>query len=374
MTTSTLPGSTRGREILTGLTAIVLFFGGFLGAELGYRITTHREFGTAADVDRAKLYYRDEESGLRLATPSARQGRIRINANGFRGPPIDDPKPAGRLRLAFMGSSTTFDPYVDEDGMWPNLVTLRLRERAPACDVDYVNAALPGFSTENLIRYFDYRVAGVDPDIVLILTSDVNGDLDRYVEEAGLHSGVHYRKSWLSERSLLWAKIERNSVQISRQRAAFSEAGKVSIDAASLVTGFEARLTALVRRVEAGGALPVLITGSRFYRRDQDPAEQSIAAGTALFFIPYVSLATLLDVTDAYNAAVVRVAKAEGVPVITGENEIPATAEHFADSNHFAAKGSEAMAARVLRHLAASARVDDLLRREFPDCRLAASR
>ena len=49
----------------------------------------------------------DPETGLRILKPGYRGQGLSINSLGFRGPEIETPKPPGRIRLAFLGGSTT---------------------------------------------------------------------------------------------------------------------------------------------------------------------------------------------------------------------------------------------------------------------------
>jgi hypothetical protein len=54
------------------------------------------------------IYRTDPVTGLRIPVAGARMGGIEINSFGFRDDEIDNPKPRGRVRLAFLGGSTTF--------------------------------------------------------------------------------------------------------------------------------------------------------------------------------------------------------------------------------------------------------------------------
>src|SRR2546426_4883698 len=50
------------------------------------------------------------------------------------------PKPPGTVRLAFLGSSITYDPYVDNASTWPHLVTQAIQAAYPTCRVDYIRS------------------------------------------------------------------------------------------------------------------------------------------------------------------------------------------------------------------------------------------
>ena len=61
------------------------------------------------------LYYIDRATGLRRAKPNVQMGPIKTNSLGFRSPEITGVKPRDRLRIAFLGSSGTFDPYASSN-------------------------------------------------------------------------------------------------------------------------------------------------------------------------------------------------------------------------------------------------------------------
>ena len=89
---------------------------------------------------------------------------------GFRSPEIDDPKPPGTLRIAYLGGSTTYCAEVSGEEMaWPHIVTEQIRTRYPDRPVDYVNAGVPGYSTPQSIKNLQSRVASLDPDVIVIL-------------------------------------------------------------------------------------------------------------------------------------------------------------------------------------------------------------
>jgi len=108
------------------------------------------KYGTATSYE--GLFRVDETTKLRVLVPGPNIGNATINAAGFRGPEIDVPKPPGRIRLAFLGASTTFCAEVSNDAaVWPNLVVERLRARFPEARFDFVNGGVPGYTVRDSI-------------------------------------------------------------------------------------------------------------------------------------------------------------------------------------------------------------------------------
>src|SRR5215471_5362125 len=103
--------------ILLGFAAI--FATTFGLAEIAVRVRHRLKFGTFWGIE--DTYTIDPKSGLRIPIPGGHFGGIHINSLGFRGPEISIPKPRSTLRVAFLGSSTTFCGEVSSnENAWPH--------------------------------------------------------------------------------------------------------------------------------------------------------------------------------------------------------------------------------------------------------------
>lgn len=353
----------RQKELLTSFFIIGIFVFGFGLGEGALRVLQLAKFGVERSVEKSEVFYVDEKTGLRLPIPGSQHGRITINSLGFRGPEIIVPKPPATIRLAFLGSSTTYDPYPDDESNWPHLTAARLEEAFSGCRIDYINAGLPGFSSEHMLSHFEHHVAPLEPDIVVILPGDINSDADDVVERKKLHTGTHYEPSLLAEYSLLWSKIEKNVHVIKLQRAAHLTQGKVQFEPGELSRPFARRLTDLVEAALTTVPVVAVATISGQLRHEQSPREQLRAANTALFFMPYMSIPGLLDARNEYNHVIAEVAQSGGALVIDGQNRIPGDRAHYVDSIHFTPAGSQSMARRVSEVLLRSAAVQVLRNR-----------
>jgi len=89
--------------------------------------------------------------------------RIEINAEGFRGPAIVTPKPAGTTRVMFLGGSQVFDQNGDN---WPLDVVARLDD--PAIPVDGINAAVPGHRTLDSVGKLLTGAWMLEPDLIVL--------------------------------------------------------------------------------------------------------------------------------------------------------------------------------------------------------------
>lgn len=91
-------------------------------------------------------------TSLRRPKPGARRRGVVFDSRGFRNPELAVPKPSGTVRIAFLGSSTAFDTFVNgNEATWRHRVWPELSGHFPDVTLDYVNAGLPGHKTPHLL-------------------------------------------------------------------------------------------------------------------------------------------------------------------------------------------------------------------------------
>jgi lysophospholipase L1-like esterase len=344
--THALQLTTRQKEIVTGLVIIVMLGGGLLAGEVALRLIQLARFGVSKTVESSSAFYVDKESGLRMPRPSQQLGRIRINNLGFRGPDLSPEKPKGTFRIAFLGSSTTYDANAGEGENWPHQTTRLLSESIAGCAVDFVNAGVPGYSTAQMSRYYKARVARLNPDLVVILPGDLEHDLDELAARRGLAT-YRPQTDWLSRHSVLYAKMEKNFRIVRLQRAAFSRKGKLVAKPGDVTPAFETRLRQLVGLLVQQRRLVALVTISGQLRREQPREQQVKAANTSLYYMPYMAIPDLLIMRDSYNDVIRGVAREFSVLLIDVADKIPGDRNCYADTAHFTPAGSMEMARLV---------------------------
>ncbi|MBL8111815.1 MAG: SGNH/GDSL hydrolase family protein [Acidobacteria bacterium] len=95
---------------------------------------------------------------------------IQFNSLGYRGGPVDLPKPAGRFRILCAGGSTTFDLLAtNNDTTWPARLAQVLRARTGR-DVDVVNAGFPGWTSVESLVSLELRDIDLAPDLVIVFS------------------------------------------------------------------------------------------------------------------------------------------------------------------------------------------------------------
>ena len=305
-----------------------------------------------------------EASGLEIPKPGDVSGPVRINSLGFRGPEIERPKPDGRLRLAFLGGSTTFCAEVSSElESWPHLVTRGLANDNPQVGFDYVNGGAAGYSTTESSLNLEHRVAPLEPDVIVIYhaTNDLTKDTRLLATTQGLYEVEEDQGSWLGDRWLTYHLLEKNLKFLSRKKKGEGEGRPFEYDAASTSKSFERRLGELIDDAKAVAPVVAVATFSNQARPEHSPERQREACSSSLFYMPFMSVPGILEGFAEYNRVIRRVAAEKGVLVIEGENDIPGDLTHFTDSVHFTDAGSRKMAARVLTALRSSPEIRALI-------------
>ena len=299
-------------------------------------------------------FVKDNNTGLRIPKASSKNGHILINSLGFRGPEIPLTKPSGIIRLAFLGGSTTWCAEVsNNEATWPHLVWAGLQKKYPSRNFDYVNGGVPGYSTEESLANLLSRVQQTNPDIIFIYhaTNDLSYDTRKMAMAQGVFSGKPENPSWLANYSLAWFLIEKNLQMMFRKQQVIHGKKLLQFESNKLSRDFRKRLRHLIQESKKKSPLVAVATFSHQYRRDQSPEVQLRAAGSAIFYMPYMDIDRLFEAFEAYNKVIREVAKEEGIILIEDENHIPGDNVHFNDSAHFKDAGSRKMAERVLQGL-----------------------
>lgn len=296
-----------------------------------------RLLNRARDRDVFDLFVLERSTGLRRMRFGARYASVQANSQGYRSPEISLEKPAGTIRLAFLGDSFVFGSWKGgNEATWPLHVLETLRAVHGRASYDYINAGMPGNGIGEVTIQFRESISKFQPDVVALVPGASGSAADRARVKIG-YSGIHYVPSRFARRSGLFAWIEKNLVVVLRQLRAISDRGKLKFEPhelRELSRDFEDKLRDIVTTCQKTGALVVLLTRESKIQRSDGRLAQILSSGSRLFYQPYMSISGLLDTKDEFNRVYREVAASTGALLVDIVGTLPPTKKYFEDSSH----------------------------------------
>lgn len=257
--------------LLAGLLAVELIFGAWFSAVGLSPVRVTRDIRLVYD---ARNYY--AEGGT---------FEYRRDRHGLRG----SYRSVEAINILAVGGSTTNELYVGEGLTWTDVLAASFRAGGRAVDV--VNAGINGQSTVGHLRNFkDWfpTIPGLKARYILayIGINDVHVEAQsRYDDVAALDGWGRFHR-WVSDRSAIYrlqrtikgglsarrARVLHADVDWSRltwQEVSLPEVGAVADADSARIDAYGMRVKALIERIHAFGAQPIIVTQHRgTYRRE----------------------------------------------------------------------------------------------------------
>jgi lysophospholipase L1-like esterase len=159
------------------------------------------------------LFVSDPELGWRLRPgANAEWGnvRVKINANGLRGPPVPYERDESSLRILYLGDSVTFGYMLPKHEQSFPFQAERMLEQHFGVDVETINASVGGYSPWQELAYLRREGFRYSPDLIVIgfVLNDVTEKMDLLAfggRGVGfqLYSSYQGRLDWLRRHSAL---------------------------------------------------------------------------------------------------------------------------------------------------------------------------
>jgi len=111
-------------------------------------------------------FHREDRDLLWRLIPGFSAGPVRVNELGVRGPAVEIPKPPGLFRLLALGDSITFGFGVLEEQTYAARLPALLELDRP---VEVINAGVTGYSSWQVLRFYETVLQGVEPDLVTVM-------------------------------------------------------------------------------------------------------------------------------------------------------------------------------------------------------------
>jgi lysophospholipase L1-like esterase len=340
------------------LTAVVFAVLMSIISEMAVRVRAWVRYGSGQPEAMDQMAAIDPATGLNVLRPGYQRHSsrvsMRINSLGFRGADFTVAKPPRTIRIAALGASTTFCAEVSsDDAVWPHRLQEALQRSHPDVTIQVINAGVPGYLASDSLKNLQLRVLPLDPDLVIYY--EANNDLafdTRTLARAQHLIPESSESGWsrmLARHSLLFDLVQKNLRISIAQRT--NLVGKLDRLPPNLPDRFVGQLDKFHRELENRGIPMVMSTFFVKYRRNQPADVQMHNASGVFYYMPWMTLDTLLDGIDMYNDAIVEYARSHGVVVIDDRDSIPGDDRYFADWIHFADAGAAAMGERVGRFI-----------------------
>lgn len=318
------------------------------------------------------------ESGIfaRATLPRVEKPKFQINKQGFRGPEVQVPKPAGVTRIAILGGSGAFDIYAQPGKDWPRLVETKLRAQGFS-NVEVMNTATPGDASWEMLNRLYAEVWLYRPDVVLLYStwndvkyfgwlSPERSLLRSYKAREGFAASELSGNPFLHYTSGLDRVLCKSQFYVKLRTQYWR--WRLGIDPMKDVEGaledkrnsepkdsygpwgpeqYELDMRLLVEGVRQIKATPVLLTQAMLVRESNTPEQK------AKIFYKYAGLqhSALVRALSETNAILAKVASATKSPFIDVDGELGGRGEYFTDHAHTTAQGSEAVAETVATQL-----------------------
>jgi len=321
-----------------------------LTLEGAVRVRAWYRHGSADPV--ARIYQADERLGRRLAPGAALAGaerRLSINQWGFRGAEVTRAKPAGTIRLAALGDSTTFGMEASSDeAVWVQQAVAHLNRADDQRSYDAINAAVPGYTIAQSYHQLAEHIAPFAPDVVVVYQVGTNIAAHGR-RQFGADVGQPARRSLrrLAEESSLLLNLIRLNTAAWRARYVAPPRPRRLDDEG--VLQYAAAVQRLVEYCRAQGWPVLLCTCPRAFGDPTAPTNQYTLAASALANVPWLPLEGLNDAYDRYNDALRRLGGQPGVTLVDLDRAVPKRGDYFADALHLNDAGHAVVGEAVAR-------------------------
>src|SRR5574342_364464 len=126
---------------------------------------------------------------------------MHINSDGFRGVDFTKPKPAGTIRVACLGASSTFGYNDPDDATYPYRLEQMLREGLPGQHVEVLNLGIPHLRLSNILALARVELPRLEPHVVVFYEGYNNAILSEDRSQGNLLFKI---KDWFNFHSVAW--------------------------------------------------------------------------------------------------------------------------------------------------------------------------
>lgn len=292
-------------------------------------------------------YVRDSRLLFRLR-PGSRvfEENYLANARGFRGQNFDLRKAPGTVRILCLGNSCTFGLRVPRDAdVYPARLQTLLEACLPRSRVEVVNAAIPGHSSYQGLRFLKSEAVGYEPDVITVYFgwNDLLWSHDREDKE---HGYLLLKMAALRDVVRVMRVYQLLDWTICYLSPAARQRGALALKRRVMPADFRANLREIARFAKLKGIPCVLMTGPcllnsqgfpktfrwlsppedlfQYTLDDRDQYNQIIRDVAAEMAAPLLDLANIFSASDLHLFDYKLVAEPDSSPcLVTGDTVHP---------------------------------------------------
>jgi lysophospholipase L1-like esterase len=284
--------------------------------------------------------------------PNASYLKWKLNAEGFRGPSLQQ----GKYRIICIGASETFGIYESPGREWPRQVEEKLNEGIPSRPYEVVNTAYPGMSVGYSRKLLPGTLAKLHPQLAIIYpmyAAYIRWDPARdkapaVAPQKHFQLRVAARVKTFLEASLppsVLSAADHLAIKLQTRHARIMD----RLPAANVET-FSADLNQLVADLQNAGVDVILVThASRFGSTPQPGDQQYLTDWRATY--PQLREAGFLDMERRMTVALKQVGTTRNVPIVDAASLIEPGSKNFADFVHFTDAGADALSTLVAQQV-----------------------
>lgn len=335
-----------------------------LVAEIYVRAT--QPYYTAQTLREQSLQFTPQALARYVLTPNQQleNPRIRINAQGTRGPDFSFEKTPGTTRIMFLGGSMVFTIDTPDGEDWPSLTGSELKARGIG-GIEIINAGVPGNTSADSLGRFHGELWAYHPDFVVICMAWNDLKQLRFHESRQsllrtTRSGdpnqdprQNYRNGpdrWLSETSQVYVRLRSRYFDWripSGVEGAIPEGRLIERFDPESLAQFRLTLKLITDAVRHAGGTPVLVTQPTLVVDDSPPEDRSRIRYDYVLF----SHEALVDALEGVRQATLEIAEQQGVPAIDAYPGMSGKSAYFHDHVHTTPAGSREIARIVAEGL-----------------------
>jgi lysophospholipase L1-like esterase len=260
---------------------------------------------------------------------------VQINADGFRGPALDEAHRA--YRILTLGDSCTFGSPLSQQHGYPRTLERELRRRGFAVEV--VNGGVEGYAPDDVLARIDeYRA--LKPELTTLYIGWNALFTERFLQDrAGIKRYSHAARLAGRALEILQARLSGTHAAAvdAYERPKRPDAGDPALRLVDDYTPtFFRDVVRIVDGMQAAGSRVVVLTLPGLYASGQEPSARALQIGHLPEFTdnPYV----LARMAERYNDALRGLVRKRGLAIVDLERwahtELQPSEDHFIDSVH----------------------------------------